>query len=101
MHTDVVTSVVMQRTTALELRRTLGKVLERLERHGQPVLIERSRRPAAVLISLRDYNERFVDGIAADERQQLAQEILALRSRARRSKRTSVDLLRALRGSLP
>ena len=76
-------------TNALELRRALGKILNQLERHGRPIL------------SLRDYNERFVDAAAADERERLAEEILALRSRARRSRRTSVEVVRELRGPLP
>ena len=83
------------------MRRALGKVLRRLERYGTPILIEKGRRPTAVLISLRDYQERFVDAIAADERERLAEEILAMRSRARRSRRKAVDLLRELRGPLP
>jgi prevent-host-death family protein len=91
----------MQKANALELRRALGKVLKRLERDGTPILIEKARRPTAVLISLRDYQERFVDAIAADERERLAEEILALRSRARRSRRTAVELVRELRGPLP
>lgn len=91
----------MQRTNALALRRTLGKVLETLERTGMPILIEKGRRPAAVLVSLRDFNERFVDALAADERERLARDILALRNRARRSRRKSVDLVRELRGPLP
>ena len=90
----------MQRTNALELRRALGRVLDTLERNGGPILIEKARKPKAVLISLRDYNERFVDAVAADERERLAEDILALRSRARRSRRTSVELVRELRGAL-
>ena len=65
------------------------------------IFIEKGRKPKAVLISLRDYNERFVDAAAADERERLAEEILALRSRARRSRRTSVEVVRELRGPLP
>jgi prevent-host-death family protein len=91
----------MQKTNALELRRALGKVLRKLERNGRPILIEKGRKPTAVLISLRDYAERFVDAVAADEREHLAEEILALRRRARRSRRTSVELVRELRGPLP
>ncbi len=88
-------------TNALELRRALGRVLEKLERDGRPILIEKGRKPKAVLISLRDYHERFVDAVAADERERLAEEILALRARARRSRRTAVELVRELRGPLP
>src|SRR5207244_9176517 len=61
----------METTNALQLRRTLGKVLRKLERDGKPILVEKGRKPKAVLISLRDYNERFVNAIAADEREAL------------------------------
>jgi hypothetical protein len=54
-----------------------------------------------VLISLRDCRERFVDAVAAEEREHLAEEILAMRRRGRRSRRTAVDLVRKLRGPLP
>lgn len=90
----------MSTTNALELRRALGKVLQRLEREGRPILIEKARKPTAVLISLRDYQERFADAGAAEERERLAREILGLRRRARRSRRRAVDELRDLRGPL-
>jgi prevent-host-death family protein len=90
----------MRKTNALEMRRNLGKVLLELERSGEPVLVEKNRQPQAVLISLRDYQERFVDKLAAEERERLAEEILAMRRRARRSRRTAVELIRELRGPL-
>jgi prevent-host-death family protein len=91
----------METANALELRRALGKVLRKLERDGKPILIEKGRKPSAVLISLRDYHERFVDAVASEERERLAAEIVALRRRVRRSRRTSLQLLRELRGPLP
>src|SRR5439155_455387 len=78
----------------------LGMILHELEANGRPILPEKGPKPKAVLISLRDYSERFVDGAAAAERERLAEEILALRSRARRSRRTSVEVVRELRGTL-
>jgi prevent-host-death family protein len=91
----------MKKTNALEMRRSLGRVLRALARGGEPVLVERNREPAAVLISLRDYRERFVDRIAAEEREALVTEILELRRRSRRSRRRTVELVRELRGPLP
>ncbi len=52
---------------ALELRRSLGRVLDQLERGGKPILVCRRRTPAAALVSLKDYRERLV-GREADER---------------------------------
>lgn len=91
----------MNKANALELRRALGRVLARLERDGKPIVIEKGREPKAVLISIRDYRERFADVEAAEEREQLAEDILALRARTRRSRRSAVDLVRELRGPLP
>jgi len=91
----------MKKTNALEIRRSLGKVLRQLERDGRPILVERDRRPTAVLISIRDYRERFVDLEAAEERQQLVAEILESRRSARKAGGKTVALLRELRGPLP
>jgi prevent-host-death family protein len=81
---------------ALELRQSLGKVLRTLERDGGPILVERARRPSAVLISLKDYNERFVDRAADDERRAIVRRIEEIAFRAPRG-RTSLDVLRSLR----
>ena len=91
----------MKKTNAIEMRRSLGKVLKGLALGGAPVLVERNREPAAVLISLKDYRERFVDRIAAEEREKLVEEILAMRSHSNRPRKTAVDHVRELRGPLP
>lgn len=57
----------METVNALELRQSLGRVLDRLERDGGPIVVCRRRMPAAALVSLKDYRERFVDR-EADER---------------------------------
>ena len=56
----------MESVNALELRQSLGKVLDQLERGGEPILVCRRRTPAAALVSLEDYRERFVDRTADD-----------------------------------
>ena len=38
----------MEKANALELRRALGGVLKKLERRGEPILIEKGRKPTAV-----------------------------------------------------
>ena len=91
----------MHKTNAVDVRRALGTVLRRLQRDGEPILVERNREPAAVLISLRDFEERFVDKAAASERERLARDILAMRARARPTRRKTVELVRELRGRLP
>ena len=46
---------------SLELRQSLGKVLDQMKHNGKPIIIYRRRNPAAVLVSLKDYRERFAD----------------------------------------
>lgn len=65
----------------------------------EPILIEKARKPTAVLISLRDYQE-LADAGAAEERERLAREILGLRRRARQPRRRAADEPRDLRGPL-
>ena len=55
----------MEAVSARELRQSLGGVLDQLERGAGPVIVRRRRRPAAVLVSLEDYRERFVAREAA------------------------------------
>lgn len=76
----------MEKATALQLRQSLGKLLQRLNETGRPIVIERNRKPAAVIISLEEFRKRFVDRIK--------------RAGLRTPKGLStLDLLRELRGS--
>lgn len=80
----------------MEMRQSVGKVLRQLERGGAPVIIERRRRAAAVLISLDDYERRFADRDADEKREEIVRSIRALRFKAPSGK-TTLDLLRKLR----
>jgi prevent-host-death family protein len=91
----------MQTTNAIEVRRSLGKVLRRLARGGEPILVERNGKPAAVLISLLEFRQRFADVDAAEDRQRLIEEVLAMRKRAKGAKRSAVEEVRRIRGPLP
>jgi PHD/YefM family antitoxin component YafN of YafNO toxin-antitoxin module len=71
-------------------------VLRSLEKDGAPILVERARQPSAVLISLKDYRERFVDRTADDERRAIVQRIEKLRFRTAPGT-TSLGILRDLR----
>ena len=65
----------MKKASALSLRQSLGKILAQLARSGEPVLIEQRQRPAAVLISLEDYQKRFVDREADEQRRRIVERI--------------------------
>lgn len=86
----------MKSVSALALRQSLGRVVASLEKNGPPVLLRKGRKPVAVLISLRDFSERFVELDAAQAREQLLKEMDAL-IRPGRTKAKAMEVLRALR----
>ncbi len=86
----------MRTVNALQLRQSLGKVLDHLERHGDPILVCRRRTPAAALVSLKDYQERFVDQEADDRRREVVAKLRGLKFESP-AKGTTLDMLRDLR----
>ena len=82
------------RVTALELRNRLGRILDRMDRDQEPVIIEKGRRPRAVLLPLSLYRERFLDFQEKALRDELVREI---REAAPRAIRDTVAELRRLR----
>lgn len=86
----------MKTVNARQLRQSLGKVLDQLERDGAPIVVCRRRTPAAALVSLKDYRERFVDRTADDQRRRVVAELRKLRFRSPRTG-TTLDLLQARR----
>ncbi len=83
----------MKIVNALKLRQQLGSVLRSLQESGRPILIERNSKPTAVLISLDDYQKRFVDREADEKRKEMVEVILKTRLRLPAGKST-LDLLR-------
>ena len=101
LHLDIVlyrlyVITIMKSVNALEVRQSLGRVLRALEKGGRPVLVLRGKTPAAVLISLRDFQERFADSDADEKRRDVVARIKALRF-SRPPKGTTLELLRELR----
>ena len=86
----------METVNALELRQSLGKVLDQLERGGKPILVCRRRTPAAALVSLKDYRERFVDREADDQRREVVARLRQLKFESPATG-TTLDVLRDLR----
>ena len=68
---------VMRELTAVGLRRSLGRIARDLERDGEPVLLKLGRRPVGVIVSMRDFHERFALKAAQEERRALVDEIMA------------------------
>ena len=91
--------VSMKRVNALELRQSLGKVLEMLAADGEPIMIEKGRKPAAVLISLDDFRQRFHEKDAADQRDQLIARMREIaRTAPKGDPRSGLEILREARG---
>ena len=87
----------METVNALQLRQSLGRVLRRLEKTGRPILLEKDRKPAAVIISLQDYRTRFVDVEADRLRAEMVERIKQAELRTPKGV-SSLDLLREVRG---
>jgi hypothetical protein len=62
-------------------------------------MIEKGREPAAVLISLEDFRQRFHEKDAADERGRIIEHMLEItRTAPNVDPRPALDILRELRG---
>lgn len=79
---------------ALTVRQHFGQVLQELKDSNEPIIIEKSRKPVAVLISMELYKKRFVDFQDAEARQKLLSEF---KSGSVKAKRNSLTALRELR----
>ncbi len=53
----------------------MGKVVRALEKSGEPILLEQRHRPVGVIISLKDFEERFVVKAATEARLKLFAQI--------------------------
>ena len=82
----------MKKTNALKLRQSLGKILKELARDGEPILVERDRKPAAVLIAIEDFQRRFADKEADALREEVVSRIANYKLKLPKDK-TSLDLL--------
>lgn len=89
----------MRTVNALDIRNHLGAVLDDIERTGEPVIVNKGRRPRAVLISVEDFQRRFVDRQTEERRRQLVERVLSARAPSVGTAQ-SLSILRDLRGSL-
>jgi hypothetical protein len=65
------------------------------------VVVERGRRRVAVLIPIAEYERRFFDAQALEQRRELARQIIAQRDRTRAAPAPAEALVRQIRGPLP
>jgi len=90
----------MKHVNALEIRNRLGSVLDELEKTGEPVILDKGRHPRAVLISIDDFERRFVDRQTEDKKKDLLRRVRMSRAMAIGGA-DSLTILRELRGDLP
>lgn len=82
------------KVTALEIRQSLGKILKKLERLDEPIIVEKGRKPVAALISLKTFRRRFIDYQEKKKREAL---LAAFRDAATEPALDSMTVLRELR----
>jgi len=87
----------MERVNALKLRNNLGEILDRLTAKGDPILISKGRKVRAVLVTPEDFERRFLDVKAQEEKDRLLDLFRSLRKRKKESIQ-SLKVLRQLRG---
>lgn len=85
---------VMKEVSAAELRQAMGKVARGLERTGEPVLLKMGKKAVGVIVSVKDFEERFALHDAAARRRALMEEIVGDRVKAKIS---VDDVLQGLR----
>jgi len=87
----------MTRVNALKVRNQFGEVLHLLESGKEPILIEKRKKVRAVLISYEDFQNRFIDKLAEEEKRRFLDDLRSRRESSL-SPRSPLDTLRRLRG---
>jgi len=87
----------MEEVNALKIRNNLGEILDRLNEKGEPILISKGRKIRAVLVTPEQFEKRFLDWQAKEEKRRLLEGVKSLR-KERKGSLSSMTVLRQLRG---
>ena len=87
----------METVNALKVRNNLGEILDRLNKKGEPILISKGKKIRAVLVTPEQFEKRFLDVKAKEEKKRFLDTVREL-SKGRVSAKSSLDALRQLRG---
>ncbi|MBN2246346.1 MAG: type II toxin-antitoxin system Phd/YefM family antitoxin [Candidatus Aminicenantes bacterium] len=87
----------MKIINALKIRNHLGEVLDELNRTKKPILVSKGRKIQAVLITPEQFKTRFLDYQAEEEKKLLLEKISGLKGQ-RLGEKSSIEVLRDLRG---
>ncbi len=86
----------MRKVNTLELRQSLSKIMEMFQENGEPILLEKGRKPIGVIISIEDFKMRFSEKDADDQRKLIQEEILMMKRKSK-DPRPSEKILRTFR----
>jgi PHD/YefM family antitoxin component YafN of YafNO toxin-antitoxin module len=87
----------MEEVNALKVRNHLGEILDRLNAKGEPILISKARKIRAVLITPEQFEKRFLDWKAKEEKDRLLVKLKGLKKK-KKGDLNSLEVLRKLRG---
>jgi PHD/YefM family antitoxin component YafN of YafNO toxin-antitoxin module len=90
----------MEEVNALKVRNNLGEILDRLNAKGEPILISKGRKIRAVLITPEQFEKRFLDWQAKEDKEHFLNTVKGLR-RKKTEDISSTAVLRSLRGYKP
>ena len=87
----------MEEVNALKIRNNLGEILDRLNDKGEPILISKGRKIRAVLVTPEQFERRFLDWQAKEEKKRFLEVVKELR-KGKKESQSSITVLRQLRG---
>ena len=87
----------MEEVNALKLRNHLGAILDRLRDKGEPILVSKSKKIRAVLVTPEQFEKRFLDWQAEEQRKRFLEDVAALKKKSN-NRLDSLTILRQLRG---
>jgi len=90
----------MEQVNALKLRNHLGEILDRLRDKGEPILVSKGRKIRAVLVTPDQFEKRFLDWQAEEQRKRFLDNVARLKKK-KKSRLDSLTVLRQLRGYDP
>ena len=87
----------MEEVNALKIRNNLGEILDRLNKKGEPIFISKGRKIRAVLVTPEQFERRFLDWQAKEEKKRFLEVVKGLR-KGKKESQSSITVLRQLRG---
>jgi PHD/YefM family antitoxin component YafN of YafNO toxin-antitoxin module len=87
----------MEVVNALKIRNNLGEILDRLNDKGEPIYVSKGRKIRAVLVTPEQFERRFLDWQAKEEKRLFLEAVRGLRKR-KKENLSSLSILRQLRG---